>query len=88
MECCQLPSQSLKDITPNVRNSQKIIEDLKQDDRIRAISPLLSTQVFYNNGPVADKWYSYRSVNILEEAKLFGLDTKMKSRKTRRSANR
>ncbi len=69
-----------KDITPNVRNSQKIIEDLKKDSRIRAISPLLSTQVFYNNGPVQING-SLQGVNILDEAKLSGLDTKMKTGK-------
>jgi len=67
-----------KDITPNVRNSQKIIEDLKKDNRIRAISPLLSTQVFYNNGPVQING-TLQGVNILDEAKLSGLDTKMKT---------
>jgi len=67
-----------KDITPNVRNSQKIIEDLKSDIRIRAISPLLSTQVFYNNGPVQING-SLQGVNILDEAKLSGLDAKMKT---------
>ena len=69
-----------KDITPNVRNSQKIIEDLKKDSRIRAISPLLSTQVFYNNGPVQING-SLQGVNILDEAKLSGLDVKMKTGK-------
>ena len=69
-----------KDITPDVRNSQKIIEDLKKDSRIRAISPLLSTQVFYNNGPVQING-SLQGVNILDEAKLSGLDTKMKTGK-------
>lgn len=69
-----------KDITPNVRNSQKIIEDLKRDDRIKAISPLLATQVFYNNGPVQING-TLQGVNILEEAKLSGLDTKMKTGK-------
>ena len=69
-----------KDITPNVRNSQKIIEDLKRDTRIRAISPLLATQVFYNNGPVQING-TLQGVNILEEAKISGLDVKMKTGK-------
>ena len=69
-----------KDITPNVRNSQKIIEDLKRDDRIKAISPLLSTQVFYNNGPVQING-SLQGVNILDESKLSGLGGKMKTGK-------
>ncbi len=69
-----------KDITPNVRNSQKIIEDLKKDERIKGISPQLSTQVFYNNGPVQING-SLQGVNIMDEAKLSGIDTKMKTGK-------
>ncbi len=69
-----------KDITPNVRNSQKIIEDLKRDPRIRAVSPLLATQVFYNNGPVQING-TLQGVNILDEAKLSGIDVKMKTGK-------
>jgi lipoprotein-releasing system permease protein len=69
-----------KDITPDVRNSQKIIEDLKKDTRVRAISPSISTQVFYNNGPVQING-TMMGVNILEEAKLSGLDGRMKTGK-------
>ncbi len=69
-----------KDITPNVHNSQKIIEDLKRDPRIRAVSPLLSTQVFYNNGPVQING-TLQGVNILDESKLSGLGDKMKTGK-------
>lgn len=69
-----------KDITPNIRNSSRIIEDLKKDDRILAVSPQLSTQVFYVSGPVQING-SLNGVNILEEAQLTGLSEKMKTGK-------
>ncbi|MES2621711.1 MAG: ABC transporter permease, partial [Bacteroidota bacterium] len=57
-----------KDITPNLRNSQRIIDDLKKDERILAISPQLSTQVFYVSGPVQING-TLTGVEILEESK-------------------
>jgi lipoprotein-releasing system permease protein len=69
-----------KDITPNLKNSQRIIDDLKKDERIIAVSPQLSTQVFYVSGPVQING-SLSGVNILEEATLTGLAEKMKSGK-------
>ncbi|HLP20616.1 MAG TPA: FtsX-like permease family protein [Chitinophagales bacterium] len=69
-----------KDITPNIKNSSRIIEDLKQDNRILAVSPQLSTQVFYVSGPVQING-SLNGVNILEETQLTGLDEKMKTGK-------
>ncbi len=69
-----------KDITPNLKNSAKIIEDLKKDTRILAVSPQLSTQVFYVNGPVQING-SLSGVNIIEEAQLTGLASKMKTGK-------
>lgn len=69
-----------KDITPNLRNSQRIIDDLKKDERILAISPSLSTQVFYVSGPVQING-TLTGVEILEEAKLTGLSEKMKTGK-------
>jgi len=67
-----------KDINPNVRNSQRIMDDLKNDERVLAVSPQLSTQVFYNNGPVKLNG-SLNGVNIIEENKLTGLGSKMKT---------
>lgn len=69
-----------KDITPNIKNSSRIIEDLKKDKRILAVSPQLSTQVFYVNGPVQING-SLSGVNILEEAQLTGMVSKMKTGK-------
>ena len=76
-----------KDITPDVRNSQKIVEDLKRDGRIRAISPSISTQVFYNNGPVQING-TMMGVNILDEAKLSGPRHPDENRQVGKSFNR
>lgn len=67
-----------KDINPNIKTSQKIMEDLKRDERVVAVSPQFSTQVFYNSGPVQING-SLSGVNILEESKLTGLNEKMKT---------
>ena len=67
-----------KDITPNIHNPKQIIDDIKRYDNIAAVSPQLSTQVFYNNGPVQING-SLNGVNIIEESKLTGLGDKMKT---------
>lgn len=67
-----------KDIQPNLKNSQKLLDDLRKDARISAISPQLSTQVFYVSGPTQING-TLNGVNILEEAKLTGLQEKMKT---------
>jgi lipoprotein-releasing system permease protein len=69
-----------KDIQPNLKNPRAIISNLKSDDRILAVSPQLTTQVFYNSGPVQING-SLQGVNILEEAKLTSLKDKMKTGK-------
>jgi len=69
-----------KDITPNIRIAQKIISDLKNDEKVLAVSPQLSTQVFYNNGPVQING-TLSGVNILQEALLTGMSDKMKTGK-------
>ncbi|MCW5906443.1 MAG: ABC transporter permease [Chitinophagales bacterium] len=69
-----------KDITPNIKSSARIIEDLKSDERVLAVSPVLSTQVFYVSGPVQING-TLSGVNILEEAQLTGLVSKMKTGK-------
>jgi lipoprotein-releasing system permease protein len=69
-----------KNITPSIRTAQRIIQDLENDSRVLAISPQLSTQVFYNNGPVEING-TLNGVNILEESKLTSLASKMKTGK-------
>jgi lipoprotein-releasing system permease protein len=67
-----------KNITPNVHNPKQIISDIKTFDNILAVSPQLSSQVFYNNGPVQVNG-TLSGVNIMEEAKLTNLADKMKT---------
>ncbi|MBS1622941.1 MAG: ABC transporter permease [Bacteroidetes bacterium] len=67
-----------KDVTPNIRNPKQIVSDIKTFDNILAVSPQLSSQVFYNNGPVQLPG-SLNGVNIMEEAKLTNLQDKMKT---------
>lgn len=69
-----------KDINPNIRIAGRMTEDLKKDPRILAVSPQLSTQVFYNNGPVQING-TLNGVDILEEAQLTGMYDKMKTGK-------
>ncbi|HVX26706.1 MAG TPA: ABC transporter permease, partial [Parafilimonas sp.] len=65
-----------KNIALNIKNADGIIADIKKDNAIAAVSPLLSSQVFYNNGPVQINGY-IDGVNIIEETKLYNLTSKM-----------
>lgn len=65
-----------KHINLNLKNANGIINDLHKDPAVKFVSPLLSTQAFYNYGPVQINGYIY-GVNILEEAKIFDLESKM-----------
>ena len=70
-----------KQVKLNIRNADNIIADLKKDPQVAAVAPLLSTQVFYNYGPVQINGY-IEGVNIIEEARLYNLDEKMVEGKT------
>ncbi|HVM89608.1 MAG TPA: FtsX-like permease family protein [Puia sp.] len=65
-----------KQISLNIKNPEAILADLKKDPLISAVSPLLSTQVFYNYGPVQINGY-INGVHINEETKLYSLEDKM-----------
>lgn len=65
-----------KDIQLNLKNAQAIVTDLRRHPDVAAVSPQLSTQVFYNNGPVQING-TLNGVNILEEMKLIQLQDKM-----------
>ena len=70
-----------KEITLNIKNANGIVADIKKDNEVYAVSPLLSTQVFYDYGPVQINGY-IDGVNIIEETKLYDLDSKMTEGKT------
>jgi lipoprotein-releasing system permease protein len=65
-----------KQVNLNLKNAAGIITNLRQDPDIAYVSPLLSTQVFYNYGPVQINGY-IDGVNIKDEAKIFDLAGKM-----------
>lgn len=67
-----------KQINLNLKNAHGIIEDLKKNEEVQVVSPLVSAQILFNYGPVqlgamAD------GVEIDEEDRLFGLSAKMAS---------
>jgi lipoprotein-releasing system permease protein len=70
--------QKPKDIKLNIRNGMQIVNDLKNRPEVVAVSPQLSSQVFYNYGPVQLNG-SIAGVNIVDEDKLFGVAEKIKS---------
>ncbi|MBS1659946.1 MAG: ABC transporter permease [Bacteroidetes bacterium] len=60
----------------NLKNADAILADLKTRPEIKVISPLLSTQVFFNYGSVQINGI-LDGVDILEESKIFGLHERM-----------
>jgi len=69
--------QKPKNETPKLRNAFQIAELLRQDPDVLGAAPLLSSQVFYNYGPVQLNG-NIAGVDIMEEDKLFDLRSKMK----------
>jgi lipoprotein-releasing system permease protein len=65
-----------KQINLNIKNADGIINNLKKDESIAYVSPLLSTQAFYNYGPVQINGY-INGVNIKDESRIFDLASKM-----------
>jgi lipoprotein-releasing system permease protein len=70
--------QKPKNETSKVRNALQISELIRKDPRVRGVAPSITSQVFFNYGPVQLSG-SILGVDILEEDKLFGLREKMKS---------
>ncbi|MCW5910094.1 MAG: ABC transporter permease [Cyclobacteriaceae bacterium] len=72
--------QKPKNETARLHNASRIVEVLRQDNRIYGVAPMLTSQVFYNYGP-AQLNGQIQGVEILEEDKLFDLKSKMKDGK-------
>jgi lipoprotein-releasing system permease protein len=70
--------QKPKKETPKLRNALQIAEAIRKDPRVLGVAPTLSSQVFYNYGPVELNGV-IAGVDIIEEDKLFDLRSKMKS---------
>jgi lipoprotein-releasing system permease protein len=69
--------QKPKNETPKLRNALQITELLRKDNRVIGAAPSISSQVFYNFGPVQLSG-NILGVDIIEENKLFDLRAKMK----------
>jgi lipoprotein-releasing system permease protein len=69
--------QKPKNETPKLRNAFQIAELIRKDSRVTGVAPSISSQVFYNYGPVQLNG-TILGVDIMEENKLFNLREKMK----------
>lgn len=65
-----------KNVSKNLKHVAEIITDLKANKAVSAASPVLSSQVFYQYGPVQLNGL-VEGVDITEEARLYNLDEKM-----------
>jgi lipoprotein-releasing system permease protein len=69
--------QKPKNETPKLRNALQIAELIRKETEVIGVAPSISSQVFYNYGPVQLNG-SILGVDIIEENKLFNLREKMK----------
>lgn len=69
-----------KNVNVNLKNVPAIINSLRKNKEVIAVSPVLSTNVFFNYGPVHLNGI-VDGVNINEEVKLYNLTEKMVSGK-------
>ncbi len=74
----QVHHQKPKNETPKLHNAAEIVRIIRTDPRVLGVAPMISSQVFYNYGPVQLNG-NILGVDILEEDKLFDLRSKMKS---------
>jgi lipoprotein-releasing system permease protein len=74
----RIHNQKPKNEPNKLRNAHQIVDILRRDPRVRGAAPTLSSQVFYNLGPVQLNG-TVSGVEILEEDKLFDLRSKMKA---------
>ncbi|KAA9333627.1 ABC transporter permease [Adhaeribacter soli] len=65
-----------KNETPKLRNAFQMAELLRKDPMVLGAAPLLTSQVFYNYGPVQLNG-NIAGVDIMEEDKLFDLRSKI-----------
>jgi lipoprotein-releasing system permease protein len=70
--------QKPKDEVRNLSRGFQIVELLQKDPRILGVSPQLTSQVFYNYGPVQLNG-SLVGVNVMDEDLLFDLKSKVKA---------
>ena len=66
-----------KKTNTNIRNASAIIQDLKSRNDVKAVSPFVSSNMLFNYGPI-QLGAIVDGVDIIEEAKVFGLQSKMR----------
>ena len=66
-----------KNESQKVRNALKIAEMIRKNPNVRGVSPQLTSQVFYNYGPVQLNG-TIAGVDIVEEDRLFDIKAKMR----------
>lgn len=64
--------------TTKLRNALQVVEIIRKDPRVSGVAPTLSSQVFYNFGPIQLNG-QILGVDILEEDKLFDIRSRLKS---------
>jgi len=69
--------QKPKNETPKVRNARELVRLIAQDEQVTGASPSVSSQVFYNYGPVQLNG-TILGVDIMDEDKLFDIRSRMK----------
>ncbi|MBY0424792.1 MAG: ABC transporter permease, partial [Cytophagales bacterium] len=69
--------QKPKNSKLNLKDGFRVVEALRKDSRVWGVSPLLSTQVFYNYGPIQLNGV-VQGVDIIQEDRLFEVSSKMK----------
>jgi lipoprotein-releasing system permease protein len=72
--------QKVKDEKLNLKDGMLIVDNIRKDPDVFGVSPLVTSQVFYNFGPIQINGLLY-GVQIMEEDKLFDLKSKMKQGK-------
>lgn len=73
----QVHNQRPRNETSRIRNANQLIELIRKDERVHGAAPTIASQVFYNYGSVQLNG-NILGVEIMEEDKLFDLQSKMK----------
>lgn len=76
----QVHNQRPKSETSRIRGASQIIDAIRKDNRVHGVAPTIASQVFYNYGPVQLNG-NILGVEIMEEDKLFDLQSKMQDGK-------
>ncbi len=68
----------LKNVLPNLKDGKKVIKEIKSDERVKAISSYVKTQVYYHLGST-NIGGEITGINLKNENDLFNLEDKLVS---------